>query len=169
MSNTLGDTATIMKYGTWLIIGGAIAFIAYEVYKALQNPATPYDVATSNPISEAGSNTVINSTLNSEQPSQNYNNVYDVYTSTPMSAQQLITLSLQKGEPVVDITPSGISTSNANVAITSGTGSVAEPFNYTEGWQGAGFYQDMPNKYPTLTQYFATQSGYNSYSTNNSY
>ena len=64
MSNTLGDTATIMKYGTWLIIGGAIVFIVYEVYKALQNPATAYAAATSNPISEAGSNAEINSTLN---------------------------------------------------------------------------------------------------------
>lgn len=163
VENRLVDYALI---GGGLIIVGFLAyeFVIKNFIKSAEqlgngltdltstNPATQlkgaYLTETSTPISQAGSSAIISTVANNV--SSNYQNAQIQYTAQPISASQLI----QSTTPIINVSESGISTYNPNASLVqsgvsasstiTGTGgsigTFQNPYNYNNGWQGAGVY-----------------------------
>jgi hypothetical protein len=53
--------------------------------------------------------------------------------------------------------PTSVQQANASGA----SGSMGNPYYYTQGWQGIGYYWNLPSYPPNTVQYYPTQADYN--------
>lgn len=125
----------------------------------LSSPAAAYALATSNPISEAAASSTILNSISSQNPE--YDNAVVVFSPQPYDMQQFIAASQQKGNiPIINATPQGIGT-YAPAPPPSTLGSQQNPYLYSSGYQGPGWYKSIPNLASGLIVYFASLSQYN--------
>lgn len=167
----------VVKY---IVIGGiavGIGYVAYNIYEYFKNLNTgqlSWDFVTSNPITEW---------INAQETRATFSNpsspIYDpayanakiIYTDTLYTEQELANLYPNYSGPIVDITPSQAVGYFINMNSSSGTtaGSAENPFNFNNGWQGAGYYWQIPTLAQNLIFYIPSQSVYNSTKENPKY
>lgn len=159
-----------------IVIGGGLAVAAYEIVNQAGkltsglNPATDYAVATSNPISEYFAASTIKSEIAQQNP--NYSNAQVIFNSgAPISIS-----ALPQNYSSIIVTPTGIGTYNPlaqynpSASVTSGgVGSSVNPFSYSQGWQGVGFYVGLPNLGGSIVVFIENQSQYNNPSSDPNY
>lgn len=148
------------------------SYVNYLKSHPLSANATSYGIATSNPISQLGSDLSIASGVDTTAQNQlNANNYIKApinYNTTNPSFASDIYQSLQNNNSgIINVTPTGIGTYGGNLSTTiynedkTGSqtgnwalGSMGNPYNASKGWQGTGYYTGL-NSAPKLTQYIS--------------
>ncbi|MEM3424092.1 MAG: hypothetical protein QXE51_05955 [Nitrososphaeria archaeon] len=164
-------TISDIKY---IVIGGAVIAvigIGYYAYTQLQkflkeismNPADAYNAAISNPISQFAAAQTIKNDITTQDAS--YSNAKVVFTPQPLSLSEMEQQSNNNGNvPIINISQAGVGTFNPMPRGTptgSTAGSAGNPYNFANGWQGVGWYMNIPNLPPNMVVLIPNQTDYN--------
>jgi hypothetical protein len=159
----------VVKY---VVIGGiavGVGYLAYTIYdyfKHLNTGQLSWDFVTSNPITEYLNAQEVKATFtNPLSPTYDpaYANAKIVYTDTLYTASQLASLYPNYSGPIVDITPTQAAGYFINVSSPTGTaaGSAGNPYLFSAGWKGQGYYSQIPTLSQNLVYYIPSEQVYN--------
>ena len=156
-----------MNTDEYVLIGGAVAAIAivaavvYELSQKsnLQSIQTTYNITSSNPVSRAAESSTITSGI--QQQEQNSGLVGFstltpklIYVNTASAAPDFQSLIAQStangGAPIYVVTPTSVSgyggNPNYTPITTVGDGTYANAWNFNAGWNGIGWYVNVPHQ-----------------------
>lgn len=142
----------IAELSSIAIVGGVVFYLIFKVVSTAENlvkgfesgtisPQEGYLIAVSNPITQYATSQSLKSQISKTYPEYaNANVIYVQNASTVNTA--LLT------QPTIIVSPSGISTYNP---LPSGAptgyqlGGAGNPYDFNLGWQGQGFYWNIPS------------------------
>lgn len=121
-----------------------------------------YTLATSNPISQAvASNTIKTGVVNTEYGAS-YQNANVIFVSETPSME-----SLPTSRSTIFVTPTGVGTYNPveqynpiPSVFTGGTGSSINPADYTAGYIGAAYYNNVLTQTSPVVMFFSSQQNF---------